>query len=234
MIKFKLIFLLISANLVAFSQTHEINCTESPYISFEAKNTRIYKYSPTYVAKKAYLNLKDVKNEYPESLIESEMSVISREWSSFNYGKARDAEPERYSKISKMNIDKNYIQLLYKIQYEVNGTEFAIIKIHIFSEDKKDPTGYALAMKKQQNRWVIYDESAITDLMFLFISLKTESIDAIFNQQKSGNLALDNIITTSKENGIFNLNKCLFALKTTLEKEKTSLESILDPNRMFK
>ena len=226
--------ILILFSVRCFAQSEEINCSNNPYLSFEISKAKKYFFSPAFVAKKAYSSLKEVTNVYPEQLVISELSVINADWSSYNYGKSRDAEPERYSKISKMNIDKNYIQLLYKIQYEVNGTEFAIIKIHIFSEDKKDPTGYALAMKKQQNRWVIYDESAITDLMFLFISLKTESIDAIFNQQKSGNLALDNIITTSKENGIFNLNKCLFALKTTLEKEKTSLESILDPNRMFK
>jgi hypothetical protein len=186
------------------------------------------------VAKKVYSSLSEVKNDFPEALVESEMSVISQEWSSFNYGKTRVAEPLRYEAIRKMDTSKNYSNLLYKVQYQVNGEEYAIIKLHIYSEEKKEPMGYALSMKKKGNKWIIYDESAITELMFMMIFLKTETLSAIFNQQKTTNTALNKLIETSKVAGVFNLNKLLFSVKKTLETNRQSLESVLDPYCIFK
>jgi hypothetical protein len=70
--------------------------------------------------------------------------------------------------------------------------------------------------------------------MFFMMFLKTETLEAIFNQQKTGNSKMDEIIESSKINNTFSLNQCLFLTKSVLEKDKSSLESILDPNRMFK
>jgi hypothetical protein len=225
-----LCFFSINANL--YSQ--ELSCSNSPYLSFEANNFKIHQYSPVFVAKKVYSSLSEVKNDFPEALVESEMSVISQEWSSFNYGKTRVAEPLRYEAIRKMDTSKNYSNLLYKVQYQVNGEEYSIIKLHIYSEEKKEPMGYALSMKKKGNKWIIYDESAITELMFMMIFLKTETLSAIFNQQKTTNTALNKLIETSKVAGVFNLNKLLFSVKKTLETNRQSLESILDPYCIFK
>jgi hypothetical protein len=227
-------FLLLFLCLSGYAQNQELRCSNTPYFGFEAKNFKIQKYMPQFIAKKAYSNLKEVTNQYPEQLVESEMSVTSQEWSSFNYGKPREAEPQRYASIKKMDIDKNFSKLLLKIQYEVNGEEFAIIKFDIYSDKKNAPTVFVLAMKKVQNRWIIYDEAAITDLMFFMMFLKTETLEAIFNQQKTGNSKMDEIIESSKINNTFSLNQCLFLTKSVLEKDKSSLESILDPNRMFK
>ena len=88
-------FLLLFLCLSGYAQNQELRCSNTPYFGFEAKNFKIQKYMPQFIAKKAYSNLKEVTNQYPEQLVESEMSVTSQEWSSFNYGKPREAEPQR-------------------------------------------------------------------------------------------------------------------------------------------
>ncbi len=231
MIKKIALFLL---SFSGFAQSYEMTCSNVPYFSFETTNFKTYIYSPVFVAKKAYTNLTEVSNLYPEQLIESEMSVTSQEWSSFNYGKPREAEPKRYVIIQKGDVSKNYAHLLYKVEYEFNGESYAIIKLHIYSESKKEPTGFALSMKKLENRWIVYNESSITDLMFLIVFLKAETLEAIFSQQKTGSLVLDNLRELSMVNGVFSLNKFLYSVKSTLEKDKDSLEIVLDPYRIFK
>lgn len=106
--KIKLSILIWVNSIVCYSQSFDIQCSSTPYLSFEAGSFKTHKYEPVYKATKIYTTLSEVKNEFPEQLIESEMSVTSQEWSSFNYGKPRDAEPNRYESIKNLDIEKNY------------------------------------------------------------------------------------------------------------------------------
>lgn len=227
------VILLLSINSI-YAQKFDVYCSTSPYLSSEVTDFKIHLYSPVFIAKRAYKNLSEVVNQYPEELVQSEMSVTSQAWSSFNYGVNREAEPKRYDMIKKADVTKNYAHLLYKVSYISNGTQYAIVKLHIYSETQKDPTGFALAMKKQGNRWIICDDAAITDLMFMMIFLKEDALESIFKTNISSNETLNGFIKTSTRNGLTNLNQTVSLVKNQLTKDKSLLSTILDPYRIFK
>lgn len=234
MMKFKILFFLICGCYVSQAQKFDVYCSTSPYLSSEVTDFKIHLYSPVFIAKRTYQNLSEVVNQYPEELVQSEMSVTSQAWSSFNYGVNREAEPKRYDMIKKADVTKNYAHLLYKVSYISNGIQYAIVKLHIYSEIQKDPTGFALAMKKQGNKWIICDDAAITDLMFMMIFLKQDALKNIFENNNTQNFVLDGFIKTSSQNGALNLNQLLSSIKNQLTKDKISLETVLDPFRIFK
>lgn len=216
---------------VIFSQDKKIDCATTMLVKQNIENLKVLKYPEKYFVKKIQ-NSKDITNSSPESLMISVFSANNLEW--FNYNKEKKVEKtnQDFLYITKASPDNYFCELKYKIHFEANGREYAVIKYVLY--DNKSEFGFAESMVKINNKWFTTTEAGITNLVFFMGMVDTKYINAIFNNSTSDNTTLNTIISSNTNAKKVNITKILADLEKRLSKKDSETLKILDPQRIFK
>lgn len=198
------------------------------------KNTSFYIYQPVFAAKSIYKKMEEAKNQYPEQLMSSILSVTTQSWEDFNtLGGSKDAEqkePAFFESIQKMNKDKNYFELRCKLEYESNGEQFAIIKFYLIREGTMPMCG-AYAMQKIAGRWFKTSTPLTSSLAFLLMSFDENKLDLVFQQKTTESPMITNLLNKIVENKQVSLSKLIeISNDWTTNEDATNTDFFLDKN----
>lgn len=228
---FIFIITILLCNSILFSQEQQINCANNLLITQNAKNLRVLKYKKHFSAKKIN-SFSKVSNSTPEDLMSSILSASTLDWYNYNREEKKEKTSQEFNYIKEISADKYFFELLYKITFEANGFEYAVIKYHLHNNEKI--IGFAESMKKIEGKWVTTSESEISKLLFFMIMIDTDYINSIFKKKETKNKALNLIIFNNTKEGNLSLNSLLFDLEEGLSQNKEDLKLLLDPKRLFK
>ncbi|RSC93664.1 hypothetical protein [Tenacibaculum singaporense] len=231
MIKNFMIVATLLCNSILFSQEQHINCAKNLLINQNTKNLRVLKYQKGFLAKKIN-SFSKVTNNTPEELMSSILSASTLDWYNYNREEKKEKTSQDFNYIKQIPSDKYFFELLYKITFEANGFEYAVIKYYLHNND--EVVGFAESMKKIEEKWVTTSESEISQLLFFMIMIDTEYISKIFKKQETNNKALNLIISNNIKQDKLNVNGLLIDLEEGLSSENEELKLLLDPKRLFK
>lgn len=152
--------------------------------SFDIDEISFYKYDPEFKIK-AIKDFKNVKNEFPEDLIQSVISCSSEEWEIFNTLGGKDNaqinDLDYYDAIKKMDVDKNYFELKHKIEFEIDQIPTVIIKFYLISQDYPQPQAGIVVMQKYGNRWYKTSMKMVASIAMIALRIKTDELEKIIN-----------------------------------------------------
>lgn len=213
---------------------NRINCEDKIVLSIsEIIEYEFHVYSPKLIVKKAFSSLKQVKNLYPEELLQSELSAVNQEWVNFNYGKVHEKSASHFDSVKTLNIDKNFYELICKLQYIYNKEKYAILKFYLVFEGLEEPIGVWRTMKFKEGRWVITSNEFTTDLGMLICSFDSEKLKLLLLNEASNEEQINELKDKIYDNGILNLEKLLKEFNNWIEKGlKREKVFFLDPNRI--
>jgi len=136
----------------------ESNATKKSIVSERSKNMSLYIYEPTLVLKRIYNTVEEAKFSYPEELMISILSCTDELWNEKNHHPNFPVRPKRvehYSKVKQSDIDVIYFELDYKLSYSYNGSDFAMIKYFIHSDESEKPASAMKVLEKYNGSWVV-------------------------------------------------------------------------------
>lgn len=226
-----LVFVILFYCKLSFCQEQQIDCANNLLINQNVNNLKVLKYDKGFLAKKIN-SFNEVKNSSPEFLMSSVLSASDLSWYNSNREKKKKKVSQDFEYIKNVSSSEYYFELLYKVTFEANGFEYAIIKYYLHNKGKV--IGFAESMKKIDNRWFTTSESGISNFLFFMVMIDVNYIDAIFKGEKSNNSVLNTIIFDNKKNNRINLNGTLLDLEKGLSSSNKELELILDSKRLFK
>jgi len=176
------------------------------------KNSSFHKYTPPFKAKIIYKDTLQAVNKYPEQLMSSVMSENSEAWHNYNNSKAIEPLTEgkpRFKKVKKLNKDKNYFELLHKLEFTSEGIQYAIIKFNLVLEENNKPFQGAYLLVKNNERWYRTSKSQFFSLTLLNMFFKTNRLEEIFFDIKNENLLLDDLRKKITNNDVIDLQKLI-------------------------
>ncbi len=230
--KYVLIFYLFFISLT-YSQVQQTDCAKSIFINQSVNNFRTLQYPQNTKARKIN-SFEEVKNSTPEELISSSLSATNLHWFNFNREDKKKKSSQDFNYIKNVNSDLYFAELLFKIEFEANGKEYAIVKYHLHDNNKSE-LGFAEVMTKKDGRWYTISESEVSQLLFFMIMIDVKYINQIFNDGYSDNSDLNKILVDNKSNDdSIDINNVLFLLEKELSNDNENIKAILDPKRIFK
>lgn len=177
--------------------------------SFNINEIGFYKYEKEFKIK-ATKDFKNIKNEFPEDLMQSILSCSNEEWEIFNTlggkEKAEINDSDYYNHIKKMDVEKTYFELKHKLEFEIDGVPNAIVKFYFISQDSPKPQAGLTVMQKKGNRWYKTSMKMVSNLAMTVLRLKTEEFEKIINS----NVNTPELIQINKKvfvNGKLDFNK---------------------------
>jgi len=219
------------SNIIVLSQQQE----SSNILLSYSQNQEIYyyEYQPKLKIKATLTQQSDVKNEYPEELIQSVFSARNQEWIDYNTlggAEKSDKKSEKhFNHIKKMDKDKNYFELHHKVTFNLDGVKTSIIKFFLIQENKTPISG-AMLMQKINNRWYVTSRSDMSMFVIMIMRLKSDALEGIIFGDSDNKEIIDFYHKVSDKNGVLNLSsfeKEFFDLYLPENKEKLNL--FIDP-----
>ncbi|CAM1364577.1 conserved hypothetical protein [Tenacibaculum litoreum] len=232
MIKNKILTLIvILTNVMVFGQSTKdsnliLTITEEQNLSF-------HKYEPRLQLKATLTTISEVKNEFPEQLMQSILSARNQEWVNYNTlggeEKASKKEPSHFEKIVSMNKDENYFELHHKFTFNLGDIPTTIIKFYFYQENEK-PLSAAYVMQKVNGRWQRTSHSSLSMLSIIVMRMKSEVLEGIIlgNSTDASIQAITERVTT---NGALDVKKLEdeFASWYTPKKDDIKINLYKDP-----
>ncbi|WP_160112215.1 hypothetical protein [Aquimarina sp. AU58] len=199
-----------------------------PTLGFSVTNNVFY-YTKYPEGFKVYADCNSVetcKNKYPESTLQSILSSKNYEWNQNNYEYKIKNDSGEYEKKNKHGKEELYAELLNKVTFKANGHEFAIIKYHFKTNNKKTPA--CITLKKKNDQWFVYVATrTMAKVYMMFNYLSSDSIDAIFMNKKTNMKSLDSQIAEMYASGILDFSKAIHSENSGMTQEE--LKKVLDP-----
>jgi hypothetical protein len=132
-----------------------------------------------------YKDTNDAKNLCPEGLMRSILSCSNQEWEDYNtWGGAINSDKRTkayYANIKAMNKEKNYMQLIYRLDYIEDSIPFSIIKFYLHSERTDRLRVGVMIMKKIDYRWYKTNFYNSLNTSIMMIRIKSEILEQIFS-----------------------------------------------------
>lgn len=178
----------------------------------EMDDARFYVYDSPFQAKAIYKDTIAAENNYPEELMSSIMSEDSEAWHNYNNvkaGRISNEMRERFKKVSTMNKEKNYFELLHKFSFELEGQNYCIIKFNLVTDEKENPIRGAYSMIKKNNKWKKTSSPQTFKMTMLNVFFKTERLAELFRGEKTSNELTNQLIDLVYENGILKMDNLL-------------------------
>lgn len=189
-------------------------------------NTAFYVYAPVFQAKGIYKDLSEVKNNYPEQVMSSLMSVTSQAWEDFNtLGGTKEAEQKEatfFEAIKNMDKDKNYFDLRCKLEYEANGEKFAVIKFYL-TRQGAEPICGAYAFQEVDNRWYKTATPLSTSIAFMLMTFDETKLDLLFQKKQNVSPFISELLDKSLENDKISLVKLISISDKWIENKQQNL-----------
>lgn len=173
------------------------------------EQTKIYYhvYDLPFEAKPILQEKGEIDLNYPEQLMISIASATNQKWVNYNtYSKDRDLmykPPAYFAKKKKWDPDKNYLSLTSKLQFEMDGVEYALMRFHAISEHSdRQPIG-VYVFRKTKSRWYGAPNALSDNLIMTMLYFKIDLLEAVLIGKKNENPYMDELIDrVHDENGI--------------------------------
>ncbi|MDO4230308.1 MAG: hypothetical protein Q4C98_10870 [Capnocytophaga sp.] len=203
-------------------------------------NNRVYSYNIEemsyfkYENVKIFATLKDisqVENKTPEQLAQSILSCSSREWDIKNtlggVNNVSEKTKEEYNQIKLMDKQKNYLELISKIEFKIDDSPTVILKMYYFSETFPKPQAGVFVMQQYDGIWYKTNTRQVNNIALPVMRLKPNVLDAIINGDYDGNhlQSLKSKITT---NNILDFNKLSVEMDRLSDTEDPIFTTIKD------
>ncbi len=177
----------------------------------EVKNVKYHVYNPPFHAKIIYGDTIEAANKFPEQLMSSMISVKNQAWVDYNtLGGAEESSKiklEEFDKSKSFSKDNHYMELLSKLEFEVNGDKMAIIKFYLHSEDREKPVAGATVMQYVGNRWYETSKPYTTTMAMAIMVFKTDVMTSLLTGESENEL-VSKLIKKVFDNGL-NFDKLL-------------------------
>lgn len=184
-----------------FSQKIDGICNVTDKIGYSITNVSVEFYKNNTYIKKRYNKFSEVTNFSPEELLKSHISAQNNKWLSYNFGKKVNWE---YDKIRSLLNDNNYLELLFKLTFEVLGKEYSIVKLNAKSKGSDNSIPIVFLMQKNDKKWFFTDEKILQSIKLIFYLLPLEDIYCLFNNEKGNNDELNILLDKVWSNKSFN------------------------------
>ena len=141
-----------------YSQSQNIDgiCSEADLFGIPVGNSQItyHKYEPVLQLKKRYASFEEVKNQTPEELLISQISVKNNNWLAYNFENEVKWNDEKFQRNKSQNPQKNFIEVIRKITYSLNGIEYSIMRVKVYDDRRENPATLSLMAKKKGEKWL--------------------------------------------------------------------------------
>lgn len=190
-----------------YSQSQKVDgiCSEADLFGVSIDNNLIsyQKYTPVLRLKKRYSNFEEVKNQTPEELLISQMSVQNNQWLAFNFEDQINWRAEQFERIKTQDSDSNFLEIIRKINYSFNDIEHAILRVRVYDDRRQKPTIVTLMSKKKEGRWVLTRNSSKSALEFFMMNLNLTHLDSFIENTVTNNNSFNEILRSSWKNNVF-------------------------------
>lgn len=169
------------------------------------ENTTYHIYDPPFRAMVIYKDTIEAVNKYPEQLMSSMLSASNQDWVNYNtLGGAIESSKisqEEFDKVKKLSYDKNYFELLSKLEFEVNNDKMAIVKFYLYKEDLDKPVAGATVMQYINNRWYETSKPYTTSIAMALMIFKVNIMNSLLTG-KGRNEMENDLIKKVYDNGL--------------------------------
>lgn len=185
--------------------------------SYTIKDLSLTIYDSAYKIKPVLKSITEARFSTPEELMTSAISCNSLEWDELNRMPGKMIPTRKYRTFTEEEVNKNYLELLHKIEFDYQAIRYCFIKYYIVENDKKIMIGLA-ALKKSNGRWY-WDavDSGFEEFSQLIWIIKTSVLEELFSDSGSSVLncknykgvdfdCLWNNYKTFKEQGLIDFN----------------------------
>lgn len=191
--KIIILLVIISTELV-YSQKILIEYDKNYNVNF-----KIYKPNENVLYK---ISKSESSNNTVEKLAQSYFFASDIDWDKSNYFEESDFEPKKdsnYESLKKLNNTKNYLTLLHKFSFTIEGNEFCYLMfiVNIDGIDFKFPT--CITCIKKGNKWYItklYNQNKLYEILLTFKSFR---LLQLLKGEKTGSLQMDNLIANTRD-----------------------------------
>ncbi len=202
-------------------------------VSIRLKDATFHIYNPSLKAMAEYKTMQEAKNQSPEDLMKSIVSETTQEWVDYNNdkGQSHTVSAEAFENRKQKNKGTNYFELIDKLQFSFDGTDFAIIK-YWFVDDGKRTLVSGATLKRDGQKWVRTAIPGMEKLETLVARLKPEVFKDLLYASGPKNLSKKIIDRTRGDYGVLDADK-LFSLITEFKDKKQvdKLVNLIDKNQ---
>lgn len=233
MIKVKILLILVLGILLRVdAQNIDGVCSNANIFGDPIENNEFeyIKYQPVLKLTERYSFFNQVKNNTPEELMISQMSVLDNKWLSYNFDDDLEWASEQFERIKTQDRDKNYLELLRKATYTFKNEKYSIIRVNVFDERKKTPIVVSLMSKYKNNRWVLVRNKSKSSIEFFLTNLGLDYLDALFENKNSDNTKFNQFIKSSWVGNEFRLSEAYSKLGNSMFDNDVSLKTIYERN----
>lgn len=148
------------------------------------QQTCFHVYLNDFIVKAEYKDTVDAKNICPEGLIKSIFSCNNQSWENYNtWGGAKNAEKRSsssYEKVKNMDKNRNYLKLIYRLDFVEDSIPFSIVKFYLHSVGSQKIKSGAFIMKKVNGRW--YKTNFVNiNFAMMIMRIKTDILSEILH-----------------------------------------------------
>ena len=188
-------------------------------------------FEPTILAKGVYSSISEAKNLTPEKVFEALLSETSFEWTKHNAlgGEIKPKKDEYYAKMGSMDKQKNYYSLRCKWEFEVGGSQYAIVKFDFTNQENKKATG-SYTLVKKGSRWYKHEKAYTSNINLLFIAFKDTILQDLMEGKANSNAVYSSLFNKVKSTSGIDLD-VLFKEYESWQKGKDNdkINYFLDP-----
>lgn len=192
------------------AQDQLFSCTDFITLSMQVSNFKVYTYPPNSFVGMNFTDKEQVKNLFPEELLASCFSANTQEWVDYNELTPHILSSDNINIKNKADRKKNIVELLQKIEFNANGTTYAILKFRYHLDGAPKAMIFFNTMVLKNNRWVVISERGDESLLLMIRRVQSKYLNRIFNIQKSDNDVFNKLLHLSMEDNRIDLNKFLF------------------------
>jgi hypothetical protein len=188
-------------------------------------------YNDGFKAAMIYNDTLEAANETPAKLMSSIISANNQEWVNYNtYGGSEYSDKKsnsHFREVINREKDKNYFELLSKLEFDFKRKRLAIVKfyLHLQDNDLGIAGSRVLVFDQNDNRWKVYQEPDLTSIATVIMIFKKDVLERLLTNNPRNSIESSLLEYAYNSRG---LNFNLLLNKNYSEQEKDSLTNPLN------
>lgn len=154
-----------------------------------------------------YSNLEEVQNKKIEDLMSSILCASNQEWVNFNtLGGAKNATLKKasdFESILKRDNTKTYMELLSKMNFDLNGEELCVVRFRYFLEQAPNGVVGAYQLQNVEGRWYQTSRTDLSKIALLNMFMKPTVLEQLIKGKPTDNRDFNKLLAkVNNSNGV--------------------------------
>ena len=211
---------------------NDYGCADKMLLNYNASAVNKFLYpEDTRVLKLS--SISEVNNNTPEALLASVLSASSLEWFNLNRITKRESSRQNFEYIKNADPNEYYFLLDFKIEFQLNNKNYAIVKHTLFYENRYIST--SLPMQKINGKWLVDDGLFNPQLVMLFMIIDKAYLNNIFSNESGNNQILNGLLSKySDSSGFLDLELLIEEIIQLRRQKNPDILSLTDKNSPVK